>query len=126
MIIKVKLKKETSGRLIDNIKVNDTENIVLRFESEYDLSQAKLQLNNGDAVDEYPFRNDFTVPDKFLFKGRLFISVAMYSRQGALIKKWEFFPLTVNLEDGKTILYDYLTDLENRLKKVEENQEILY
>jgi|GEM_PF-3271516 len=123
--INIMLKKKTGVTIPENTVLEDSADLVLHIDSDYDMTRAKILLKNGDVTDEYPFKSDFIVPDKFLFKGRLFISVAMYSRQGALIKKWEFFPIAVRLEDGKTVLYDYLTDLEKRVAILEERTKII-
>lgn len=126
MKLNLVLGRETALKLTEEFKVKDTEPILIKFETEYDLSSAVITLQNKTVVDEFNFSKQFEVPDKFLFDGRLFITVEM-KLVGQTVKKWTFTPIRIKQNNEEEILefYDFLTDLEERIKKMEKIHEII-
>ena len=95
----------------------------LTFKSEYDLSEATLTLKNGAKTKTYDFKHDFTVPEEFLFAGRLCASVQMYVN-GDLVKRWNLPPIRLKEEDKTLYAYDELNDLTRRIEALEEATKI--
>ncbi len=124
MKVNIKLTKETTPRLTEPFSVNEDKEIILCFNTEYELQSAKITLANGDAFGSFDFKKEFTVPDKFIFVGRLFICVEMYMGD-KVVKKWEVFPISIEETPTGLKIFDYLTSLDERLKKVERYQEII-
>ena len=124
MEIKIKLPKENGARLAEPFTTKETDNIVINFETEYELNAAKITLNNGDINGVYDFKKVFEIPEKFMFAGRLFGKVEMYVG-GKVVKRWEIFPIDIAQTPEGLKLVDCLTAFDDRLKKVERYQEII-
>ena len=124
MEIKIKLPKENGIRIAEPFTTKEDDNLIINFETEYELNAAKIFLQNGDISGVYDFKKVFTVPDKFMFAGRLMGKVEMLVG-GKVAKRWEIFPVDITQTPEGLKFVDCLTAFDERLKKVERFTEII-
>lgn len=124
MEVKIKLTRGNSTRLAEPLTTKEDDKLVINFETEYELNAAKITLQNGDVNGVYDFKKVFTVPDKFMFAGRLMGKVEMLVG-GKVAKRWEIFPVDITQTPEGLKFVDCLTAFDERLKKVERFIEII-
>ena len=124
MTIDIVLNKDTTPSLTEPFCTKEDEEITLNFRSEYELNYAKITLVNGDVKGTYDFEKQFVVPDKFMFEGRLHISIELLY-DNRVVKKWAIMPVKIEKTSSGLKIYDYLSSIEERLKAVEKYQEII-
>lgn len=124
MEIKIKLSKENGVRIVEPFCAKEDETLIIDFETEYELSTAKIFLNNGETSGVYDFKRVFEVPKKFMFEGRLTGTVEMIV-SGRVAKCWEIFPVDITRTVEGLKFVDCLTAFDERLKKVERFIEII-
>lgn len=125
MKINFTLTKNTGLRLTEPFNIKDDEEIILHFDTDYDMSSSKIIVRNGDVSESFEFAQDFVVPDKFLFDGRLYVTIELNTHVGKLVKRWEFMPIRISLTDSGIQLIDTLSDLEKRVLALEKYHEII-
>ena len=91
----------------------------------YNLTNAFIRLKNGTLVRTYPYAKTFEIPEEFLFEGLLEIKVQKM-KKGECVNLWSVLPIKIKyVEDvsnpyGDKVIYDYLYNLEERIKRLEE------
>ena len=101
------------------------EGIIFDIDTFYDLSEATITLQNGKLKKTVKLTAPFRVPDEFVFSGRLYIAVDLYS-DGEKIKHWDCLPLKiVESNDGEVKAFDEFTNLEKRVEELEKKNKII-
>ena len=84
----------------------------------YDLSNAFITLKNGEKKAKFRLTSTFTIPNDFLFAGRLFIGIDAY-QNGELYKHWDCVPQKIiESQDSKLYLFDELSDLYKKIDEI--------
>lgn len=118
MTYTIELKKEKIARLSNKEPFILPEILELEFLSTYDLSNAYITLKNGENKATYKITKPFTVDNKFLQAGKLYLSICLYV-DGVAAKTWEVAPIKIFEAKGKVYAFDELTRLESRVEYLE-------
>lgn len=124
MEVKIKLTKQNGLTITEPFNVKESEDLNLLFQTEYDLHSAKIEVQNGETHGEYGYSQRFTIPDKFMFAGNLFIKVKMLIGNN-VAKLWEIMPIKITQTPEGLCFVDFLTDMDRRMKALEKFHEII-
>lgn len=124
MNITIKLTKNTVPCLSGPFKAKENEDITFNFKTNYVLHSAKIEVKNGNICEEFDYCQSFTIPEKFMFAGNLFVTVKMLIRNN-VAKRWEIMPIKIIQTPEGLYLVDFLTSLDERLKVIEKFHEII-
>ena len=124
MEVKIKLTKENGLHITEPFNIKESESLDLLFQTEYDLRSARVEIKNGDICEEHDFSQRFTIPEKFMFAGNLFVKVKMIIGKN-VAKIWEIMPIKITQTPEGLYLVDFLTSLDTRLKSLEKFHEII-
>lgn len=119
MKINIKLNNSNKAYLSNAFQLKTGEPLIICFESEYQLLNAKITIKNGNEEKTYSFNKEFIMPEELLFAGRLYVKVEklMWDK---VVKRWELAPIKIiETNDGLEFL-DVIADFEKRLQAVEE------
>ena len=111
MKINIKLNYSNKAYLSNAFQLKTGEPLIICFESEYQLLNAKITLKNGNEEKSFSFKKEFVVPEELLFAGRLYVKVEKLM--------WDKVVKIIETSDGFEFL-DVIADLEKRLQAVEE------
>ena len=126
------IKLTQNGRLIDNKPFVLPDTLSFDFDSVgYDLTEAVITLKNGERTGKFKLTRPFHVPTEFLFDGYLNIAVDSFYK-GKPVKSWKILPIRIKEVETEIECFDVITalekkcaDLENRVKELEEQHEII-
>jgi len=123
MIQEINLTSRTTARLSEGepflVGVNDT--LELEFSSTYYLLlDLVISLKNGNKQGKYRVKDrKFTVPEDFLFAGKLEIGIDLITR-GDVAKRWNVVPVILKETESGVRAVDEITVLQSesaQLKK---------
>lgn len=116
MIQEINLTSCTTARLSEGepflVGVNDT--LELEFSSTYYLLlDLVISLKNGNKQGKYRVKDrKFTVPEEFLFAGKLEIGIDLITR-GDVAKRWNVVPVILKDAESGVKSIDEITVLQN-------------
>lgn len=123
MIRNVRLDLYHIARVEDMSAVVIPDNLTLKFVTDsYPIAErtfivlkngqkeAKIKVDDGEVV----------IPDELLFSGYLTARIVVYNEEGKELNEWNMYPLRIIEADGTVQVYDALSDIEKRLKNIEE------
>ena len=119
MIKTIELTKDRFARLSDREPFLMPDKLELDFNSiGYDLTNAFINLKNGEISERYKVERPFIVPEHFLFAGNLYVSIDAYL-EGTLVKHWDVMPIKIIETTGEVYCFEFLSDIEKRLANIE-------
>lgn len=119
MIQEINLTSRTTARLSEGepflVGVNDT--LELEFISTYYLLlDLVISLKNGNKQGKYRVKDrKFTVPEEFLFAGKLEIGIDLITR-GDVAKRWTVVPVILKEAESGVKSIDEITVLQDKVR----------
>lgn len=85
----------------------------------YDLSNAIIALKNSNKSGRYRLTgHSFTVPEEFLFAGKLQVSIDLIVH-GEVAKHWDCVPIVIKETETGFYAFGEIIELQNRITELE-------
>ena len=111
----------------DVVRIENTEpfllpgTLTLKFNAiGYDMQNAFISIQNGTIKGHYRYKKEFVIDEKFLFSGKLNITVHLYMDE-KVVKEWHVLPLKIVETEFGIQCFDFLTELEKKIESLETN-----
>lgn len=124
MDIKIKLNKGNFIQMAEPFTVKETDDVFLKFETDFNLYEAKIVIQNGSIIESFNYSSRFKIPDRLMFAGYLNIKIEMYILN-KVVKRWEILPLKILQTPEGLKIIDHLSAIDKRLSEIENYLDII-